>query len=226
MLRPPSPCPTKLPWYVDFSRSFFPVILAVLILRSFIVEPFRIPSGSMEPTLFAGDFILVNKFSYGLRLPVLNTKVLDFGDPQRGDVVVFRYPEDPSVAFIKRIVGLPGDKLRYVDRQLYVNDEPVAQQEPDVIRYPKSGYGQKLEQLGDTSHLIQIRQGPDGRRWEYQVPQGHYFALGDNRDNSRDSRYWGALPEQNLIGKAFFIWMNSNCIFGNGHCSRIGSAIE
>lgn len=221
--------PAKLPWYIDFSRSFFPVILAVLILRSFIVEPFRIPSGSMEPTLLPGDFILVNKFSYGLRLPVVNTKVIELGEPERGDVVVFRYPEDPAVAFIKRIVGLPGDRLEYRDKQLYINGKPVGQ---DILpageKGGKSGYNQIIERLSETrEHRIFTRQGSgNGASWEYTVPEGHYFTLGDNRDNSRDSRFWGPLPEQNLIGKAFLIWMNWQCVTGNGNCERIGSTIE
>ena len=221
-----------LPWYVDFSRSFFPVILAVLVLRSFIIEPFRIPSGSMLPTLRAGDFILVNKFSFGVRLPVLNTKIIDSGSPQRGDVAVFRYPEDPSVAFIKRIVGLPGDKLQYRNKQLYINGEPAPR---DLLPWqegespPSPGYKLYQEQLGEIEHRILIRSGQANMPWdsgEYVVPAGHYFAMGDNRDNSRDSRVWGPLPEQNLIGKAFLIWMNWDCITGNGNCNRIGRSIQ
>ncbi len=217
----------KPPWYVDFSRSFFPVILAVLVLRSFIVEPFRIPSGSMMPTLLAGDFILVNKFAYGLRLPVLDTKIVSIGEPQRGDVVVFRYPEDPSVAFIKRIVGLPGDRLEYRDKELFVNGALEQQSERpagDVDVVP--GYEVRQEALGDITHDILVRNGDNGMAWEYVVPEGHYFVMGDNRDNSRDSRFWGPLPEQNLIGKAFLIWMNLDCVKGNGHCNRIGRSIE
>ncbi len=223
-----------VPWYVDFSKSFFPVILFVLVLRSFVVEPFRIPSESMMPTLLAGDFVLVNKFSYGLRLPVLNTKFLSVGEPQRGDVVVFRYPEDPSINYIKRIVGLPGDHLHMLNRQLYVNGKPVPLDGPVEPPYdvdPGPGYAVFREDLGEGGHVVQLRdprlQAP---YWPYSsdnvVPEGHYFALGDNRHNSRDSRYWGALPEENLIGKAFLIWLNLDCITGNGHCGRIGSSIE
>jgi signal peptidase I len=213
---------SRLPWYVDFSHSFFPVIVAVLVLRSFVVEPFRIPSGSMMPTLLDGDFILVNKFAFGVRLPVLNTKILDTGEPRRGEVAVFRYPEDPSVAFIKRIVGLPGDLLEYRDKRLYVNGAPVPAESEGVV----NGYEQRLEQLGDTRHYIQLSQGQNNRSWQYTVPAGHYFAMGDNRDNSRDSRYWGPLPEQNLIGKAFLIWMNWDCITFRGNCNRIGRSIK
>lgn len=216
----------KPPWYVDFSRSFFPVIVAVLVLRSFIVEPFRIPSGSMMPTLLAGDFILVNKFAYGVRLPVVNTKIIDSGSPQRGDVAVFRYPEEPSMAFIKRIVGLPGDRLEYRNKQLYVNGEPVEQRALPASEAVIHGYDLRLEQLGNANHQILVSKGPNEVSWEYVVPAGHYFTLGDNRDNSRDSRFWGPLPEQNLIGKAFLIWMNWDCITGNGNCNRIGSLIN
>ncbi|MDX1655044.1 MAG: signal peptidase I [Candidatus Competibacteraceae bacterium] len=214
----------SIPWYVDYSRSLFPVILAVLVLRSFIVEPFRIPSGSMEPTLYAGDFILVNKFSFGVRLPVVNIKILDSGQPERGDVAVFRYPEDPSVAYIKRIVGLPGDRITYRNKQLYINGKPIAQEDlPD--RMARGYYDIRQEQLGQREHLIQVRPGREPV-WERVVPPGHYFAMGDNRDNSRDSRVWGPLPEENLIGQAFLIWMNLDCITFKGHCGRIGDSIQ
>ncbi|PIE83060.1 MAG: signal peptidase I [Candidatus Contendobacter odensis] len=242
------PTVAELPWYVDVSKSFFPVILAVLVLRSFVVEPFRIPSDSMVPTLLNGDFILVNKFSYGLRLPVLNTKIMGNGLPERGDVAVFRYPKNPSVAYIKRVIGLPGDRLEYRHQQLFINGQPVpleilSSQPP---AYPESGYGYRRfeEQLGQIDHAIQVqarerwrvlalwrglqvREEPDGHiAWSYQVPSGHYFMMGDNRDNSSDSRFWGPLPEENLIGKAFFIWMNWDCVTFNGQCSRIGNHIQ
>jgi signal peptidase I len=217
----------KLPWYVDFSRSFFPIIVAVLILRSFIVEPFRIPSGSMMPTLLPGDFILVNKFAFGVRLPVIDTKILDSGSPQRGDVAVFRYPEEPSVAYIKRIVGLPGDELLYQNNQLYINGELVPQTDlPPDSEDTFRGYDLFQETLGDTTHLSLARQGQQNVSWTYVVPEDHYFVLGDNRDNSRDSRFWGPLPEENLIGKAFLIWMNWDCVTFRGHCGRIGTRIE
>ena len=233
----------KLPWYVDLSKSFFPVILAVLVLRSFIVEPFRIPSESMLPTLLKGDFILVSKFAYGLRLPVLNTKLFGNGQPERGDVVVFRYPREPAVAYIKRVIGLPGDRLAYRNKQLFINGQPAPLTLlPDNPAEP--GYQQFDEQLGEANHYIQVladgrwsliglwpglqpRREPDGAvAWEYQVPEKHYFVMGDNRDNSSDSRVWGPLPEENLIGRAFFIWMNLDCITFNGQCSRIGNHIE
>ena len=233
----------KLPWYVDLSKSFFPVILAVLILRSFVVEPFRIPSESMVPTLLKGDFILVNKFAYGLRLPVLNTKLIGNGQPARGDVVVFRYPLEPTIAYIKRVVGLPGDRLEYRGNQLFVNGQP-APLTPLAGNAAEPGYRQFDERLDQVEHRIQVlvngrwglagfwaglqpRREPDGMvAWEYQVPAGHYFVMGDNRDNSSDSRVWGPLPEENLIGKAFFIWMNWDCITFNGQCGRIGDGIK
>jgi len=228
----------KLPWYVDFSRSFFPVILIVLVLRSFIVEPFRIPSGSMEPTLYNGDFILVNKFSYGLRLPVLHTNILPLGEPQRGDVIVFRYPDDPALAYIKRVVGLPGDELEYRAKQLYINGEAAEQKTLPALP-DKPRFEQRREHLGDLWHEIQVaRNGGIGAYypglqrlgnrgdWRFTVPEKAYFVMGDNRDNSSDSRVWGVMPEENLIGKAFFIWMNLDCITLNGNCSRIGNSIH
>ena len=237
------PAASRLPWYVDLSKSFFPVILAVLVLRSFLVEPFRIPSESMVPTLLKGDFILVNKFAYGLRLPVLNTKLFGEGKPARGDVAVFRYPPEPSVAYIKRVVGLPGDRLEYRDHQLSVNGQPVTLS-PQAEDPAQAGYRQFTEQLGAVAHRIQMlargRWGVPGywsglqfRReldgavsWSFQVPAGHYFVMGDNRDNSADSRFWGVLPEENLIGKAFLIWMNLDCVTFSGHCGRIGDGIR
>ncbi|MBK8181683.1 MAG: signal peptidase I [Candidatus Competibacteraceae bacterium] len=233
-----------LPWYVDLSKSFFPVILAVLVLRSFVVEPFRIPSESMVPTLLKGDFILVNKFAYGLRLPVLNTKLAGEGKPARGDVVVFRYPPEPAVAYIKRVIGLPGDRLEYRRNQLFINEQPVPLSSLSDDGAKETAYRQFTEQLGEVAHRIQLlansrwglgglwsglqlRREADGAfAWSYQVPAGHYFVMGDNRDNSADSRYWGVLPEENLIGKAFFIWMNLDCITFNGYCNRIGNAIN
>lgn len=199
----------KEPWPVDYARSFFPVLLVVLLLRSFLVEPFQIPSGSMRPTLEVGDFILVNKFTYGLRLPVLHTEIVDLGEPERGDVMVFRFPEEPSVNFIKRVVGLPGDRIRYADKQLFVNGEPVPKQLLEVG--PPKAPGELLleERLGEVVHRIYNNPrdaGPQVR--EIIVPEGHYFTMGDNRDHSNDSRYWGFVPEDNIVGKAFAVWMH------------------
>lgn len=199
----------KDPWPVDYARSFFPVLLVVLLLRSFLVEPFQIPSGSMRPTLEVGDFILVNKFAYGLRLPVINTKVVELGEPERGDVMVFRFPEDPSVNFIKRVVGLPGDHIRYEDKQLYVNGEPVPKHLLEAGPEGEPGELLMEEQLGGVTHDIYNNPrdpGPQVR--ELVVPEDHYFAMGDNRDHSNDSRYWGFVPEENVVGKAFAVWMH------------------
>ena len=220
---PPSPI-------VEYSKSFFPVFLIVLILRSFIVEPFRIPSNSMMPTLLTGDFILVNKFDYGIRLPVVDTKIVDIGLPERGDVVVFRFPDDPVTPFIKRVVGVPGDRIGYYDKVLYVNDEPVDQS--PLGRYVGSGSGTvmsgaslRVERLSGADHHILVQPGARSVQGEAVVPAGHYFVLGDNRDNSRDSRYWGTVSEDLLIGKAFRIWMNWD--FGHGiDWKRIGKSID
>jgi signal peptidase I len=203
------------PSLVEMSRSFFPIILVVLLVRSFVVEPFRIPSGSMMPTLLIGDFILVNKFSYGIRLPVLNAKIVDIGSPQRGDIAVFRYPENPKIDFIKRIVGVPGDRIAYRNKVLYINGKIVPQKYLDS--YVGSGSGGVMtgsrrlsENLNGVEHDILTMPGRNvfGGDFNAVVPDGHYFAMGDNRDNSRDSRAWGFLPEENLVGKAFMIWMN------------------
>lgn len=211
----------KEPLLVEYGKSFFPVLAIVLVLRSFLVEPFQIPSGSMKPTLEVGDFILVNKFAYGIRLPVLDTKVIEVDEPQRGDVMVFRYPSDPNINYIKRVVGLAGDHLRYTsDKRLFINDRPVAQQ---LIGEEPGSLGSAMlynEQLGEAEHLIRKEMNryriEPGREWV--VPQGHYFMMGDNRDNSNDSRYWddrnipkpllGMVPDKNIVGKAFAIWMS------------------
>lgn len=197
------------PWPVDYARSFFPVLLVVLVLRSFVVEPFQIPSGSMRPTLEVGDFILVNKFSYGLRLPVLDTKVVEMGEPERGDVMVFRFPKDPSVNFIKRVVGLPGDRVAYLDKQLYVNGEPVPKTLVDASPESAPGEEKYVEQLGEHQHdIYNSPREPGVLRHERVVPEGMYFVMGDNRDHSDDSRYWGFVPEENIVGKAFAVWMH------------------
>ena len=185
----------KEPVLVEYSKAFFPVIFAVLILRSFVAEPFRIPSGSMMPTLLVGDFILVNKFAYGLRLPVLNSKIVELGEPQRGDVVVFRYPEARSYVGTGSGVSSSGASLRE-------------------------------ERLGDVNHQILVRPGAGGLEGEIEVPPGHYFMMGDNRDNSKDSRYFGPVPEANLVGKAFMIWMNWDSAAGGVEWERLGQTIH
>jgi len=230
LLKPKREKGTKDPWWVEYGAGFFPVILFVFVLRSFIVEPFKIPSGSMIPTLLIGDFILVNKFSYGIRLPILNKKVIDLGSPQRGDVMVFRYPEDPSLDYIKRVVGLPGDRIAYQNKRLTINGQPVdVVKQPDYLHAERLYYSRQfVEKLGEVEHrILNDDDAPsfvnDAALFPYRenclynnagvictVPQGHYFMVGDNRDNSRDSRVWGFVPDENIVGKAFFIWFNFN----------------
>ena len=217
--------------FVEYCKSFFPVILAVLLLRSFLVEPFRIPSNSMMPTLLTGDFILVNKFSYGIRLPVLNKKIISIGEPERGDVVVFRYPKDPSVDYIKRVVGLPGDRVGYYNKIVYINGEPAGQVPAGVYigvgsGISMSGASERQEQLGDALHDILVMPRTPGLEGEYLVGEDEYFVMGDNRDNSNDSRYWGAVPESNLVGKAFRVWMNWDGANGGIDWDRIGMKIQ
>ncbi len=223
----------KEPPFVDFCRSFFPVLFLVLILRSFIFEPFRIPSGSMYPTLEVGDFIVVSKFSYGLRLPVINKKIIPISEPKRGEVVVFKFPEDKRINFIKRVVGLPGDTIVYKDKRLYVNG---ILQEPEFIGpFSYTERGQSIsaseyeETLGEVEHKILISEERRSLSGQWKVPAGHYFVLGDNRDNSKDSRYWNFLPEENLVGKAQFIWLNLDLSGQSGKkfdSSRIGTGIK
>jgi len=218
----------KEPWWIEYPKSFFPVILIVFLLRSFVVEPFRIPSGSMIPTLLVGDFILVNKFAYGIRLPVINQKVIEIGTPKRGDVMVFRFPEDPSLDYIKRVVGLPGDKVSYVNKRLSINGvELPVKADGEYLHKERMTYSRRyLERTGDHDHAILVeddapatipfvKQFPFRENCTYNsegmsctVPPGHYFLMGDNRDNSSDSRVWGFVPDANIVGKAFFIWFN------------------
>ena len=218
----------KSPWWVEYGASFFPVILFVFVLRSFIVEPFRIPSGSMLPTLQAGDLILVNKYTYGIRLPIIHNKVVSLGEPARGDVMVFRYPVDPAVDYIKRVVALPGDEVAYLNKRLYINGQEVpVERDGDFFEPDRMAFAaQYIEKLGDVDHKIivdnNIRQDlrpiwrfPGRENCEFnfeglicRVPEGVYFMMGDNRDNSLDSRFWGFVPESHIVGKAFFIWMN------------------
>lgn len=221
---------TAEPVLVEYAKSFFPILLLVLVLRSFVFEPFRIPSGSMEPTLLPGDFIFVNKFSYGLRLPVINTKILSTGDPKRGDVVVFRLPSDPSIDYIKRVVGLPGDVIQYQPRikRLTVNGKLV----PLKMLGPWEGsseYRLGRETLGAHVHSVLHIRDRVSLGGTYKVPKGHYFVMGDNRDNSRDSRFEGVeyIPEQNLVGKAVVIWMNwRSPSQGGPRWGRIGTLIN
>jgi signal peptidase I len=215
----------KEPVIVEYSKSFFPVLLIVFILRGFIVEPFRIPSGSMLPSLYIGDFILVNKFAYGIRLPVWNKKIIETGEPERGDVVVFRYPRDPSLDYIKRIVGLPGDHIAYYNKVLYVNGKPVKRNFVGEYVGPGQTHANEYaEDLRGVEHAILLQPGrPSSLEGEYIVPDGMYFVMGDNRDNSNDSRVWGPVPDVNLVGEAFMIWMHWN---GGVEWNRIGNMID
>ena len=208
----------------EISIGFFPVLFAVFFIRSFIVEPFKIPSGSMMPTLIPGDFIAVNKFAYGLRLPVFNKLLLPLGEPERGDVFVFHYPKDPSIDYIKRVIGLPGDHIRYDGKKLYINNELMQQDVKSeyIYEYQESMMVtaiEKIEQLGTVEHSILLHDIP-AKTQEFDVPPGFYLAMGDNRYNSSDSRVWGFVPENLLVGKAFVIWMNFS------EMNRIGNWIK
>ena len=226
------------PWWLDWTAGLFPVIVVVFVLRSFLFEPFKIPSGSMIPTLMINDLILVNKFHYGVRLPVSNLKIFDNHSPERGDVMVFRYPPKPSLDYIKRVVGLPGDEVAYLNKKITVNGKPLDTAalpeffDEDALRYTKqfqevAADGQRKYRIlneDDRPSFVQATEDfPFRENCRYssegvvcKVPPGHYFMMGDNRDNSMDSRYWGFVPEKNIVGKAFFVWMN----FGN--LKRIG----
>ena len=234
----------KEPWWIEYPKSFFPIILVVFLLRSFLVEPFKIPSGSMIPTLLVGDFILVNKFTYGIRLPVLNRKIIDVHSPERGEVMVFRYPENPTLDYIKRVVGVPGDRVEYRNKRLSINGELVPVERADDYQYVDSALSfvnsmRFWETLGGHRHAIIInpdapalqlagvRQFPQRENCVYNeqefsclVPPGNYFMMGDNRDSSSDSRYWGFVPEQNIVGKAFLVWWNFS------ELNRIGNRID
>jgi signal peptidase I len=220
----------KEPVVVEYAKSFFPVLLLVLVIRSFLFEPFRIPSGSMMPTLLTGDFIFVNKFAYGLRLPVLNTKIVEIGEPERGDVIVFRLPTDPSVNYVKRVVGLPGDIVEYDpgSKRITINGEPVPI-EPVGPYDEEPGSELGWEQLGEHRHRVLEIKGALSRGGTYEVPAGHYFMMGDNRDNSQDGRYEqvGYVPEGNVVGRATGVWMNWRWPSQGGpRWNRIGEGIE
>jgi signal peptidase I len=221
---------TREPVLVEYAKSFFPILFLVLVIRSFLFEPFRIPSASMMPTLVEGDFIFVNKFAYGLRLPVINTKILELGRPEHGDVVVFRLPSDPNVNYIKRVVGLPGDVVDYEQgsKRLTINGKPVAMEL--LGEYPEEeGVQLAREHLGEHEHQLLLTKGRLSPGGTYVVPEGHYFVMGDNRDNSRDSRFDGVefIPEYRLVGRAVRIWMNWRWpAQGGPQWSRIGKGID
>lgn len=244
VLRKRRPAGKADPWWIEYPKSFFPVILVVFLLRSFLVEPFKIPSGSMLPTLLVGDFILVNKFTYGIRLPVVNVKIADMNVPKRGEVMVFRYPVNPSLDYIKRVVGLPGDEVVYRNKRLTINGAQVEMKPAGDYNYVEGGLNfvstQRLtETLGTHGHSVLVQ--PDvpsvqqsgvanfplrnncaynEEGFTCKVPPGQYFMMGDNRDSSSDSRYWGFVPEANIVGKAFLIWWNFD------ELNRIGQTIQ
>lgn len=228
------------PWYLDYARSFFPVLLLVFLLRGFIAEPFRIPSGSMLPTLEIGDFILVNKFNYGLRLPITHTKVVAINEPERGDVVVFRFPPNPSQNYIKRLIGVPGDLITYRNQTLFVNGEKIESTPmDDYIQQRKSVAQHRFEQTIKTgsddsesvafSTLLNKNSSINSNSGTWRVPEGHYFMMGDNRDNSADSRSrsFTFVPDENIVGEAFFVWMSFGTASGKGlDIDRIGANIK
>lgn len=224
--RKPDEAPNKL---IEYSRSFFPVFFFVLLLRSFLMEPFRIPSGSLEPTLLVGDFLVVNKFSYGLRLPVSETKILSLGSPKNGDIAVFRWPPDPDkFDYIKRVIGVPGDHIKYQNKVLTINNQEMKQVFQDYTVDASSGraVSKYQEHLMGVTHDIYINQNIPAHDFEVTVPEGYYFMMGDNRDNSADSRYWGFVSEKNLRGKAALVWMSWDSAKNNIRFSRIGHFIH
>lgn len=222
----------KLPIIIDYAYSFFPVLLIVFLLRSFLFEPFRIPSGSLEPTLMTGDFILVNKFNYGIRLPVIHKKLVENHTPQRGDIMVFRWPPNPSYDFIKRVIGLPGDKISYVNKELLVNGEKVPQEfikNTTAVNEIGTEWQalEKEENLLGIKHHIFVDSAKSSRDYrDIVVPEGMYFVMGDNRDDSADSRYWGFVPDKNIVGKAILVWMSWDGIKHNLRFNRIGTMIH
>jgi len=213
---------------IEYSRSFFPVFLIVLLLRSFLIEPFRIPSGSLEPTLLVGDFVAVNKFAYGLKLPVLEKKIISVANPKTGEVAVFRWPPDPSYDYIKRVIGVPGDKISYHNKKLTINGQEAKQTFIEYTIDESSGkaVAKYKENLNGTVHDIFIRADSPAVDFDLVVPEGNYFMMGDNRDDSADSRFWGFVPDSYFRGKAFLVWMSWNSKTDNVRWSKIGKFIN
>jgi signal peptidase I len=221
----------KQPIVVEYARSFFPMLLLVWVVRSFIIQPYRVPTGSLEPTVMPGDFIVVNQFSYGLRLPVLNTKFFNVGEPKRGDIALFRYPENPGILFVKRVIGLPGDHVVYRNKVLTINGERMSQKSLGMDLDTEGGFSipveVRTEKLNQVEHKIFIRSGRrEGEQTDITVPIGSYFMMGDNRDSSLDSRYWGFVPEKNLVGKVFGVWMSWDSANTHIRWGRIGKKIN
>ena len=210
------------PVLVEYAKSFFPVLFVVFVLRSFLVEPFQIPSSSMVPTLEVGDYILVNKYTYGIRLPVLRTKVWALNEPERGDVMVFFPPHMNDTYYIKRVIGLPGDTITYRNKRLAVNGVPLEEESLAVIPEGSARYRVGLETLGEVTHLVQVNESRPAQDFSLKVKPGHYFMMGDNRDNSSDSRVWGQVPEKDIVGKAFAVWMHWDSLLSIPSFSRVG----
>jgi signal peptidase I len=219
------------PYIIEFARSFFPALLLVWLIRSFLIQPYRVPTGSLEPTVLPGDFIAVKQFSYGLRVPVINQKIFGVNDPKRGDIALFHWPVDTSKLFVKRVIGLPGDHIVYKDKTLTINGQPMTQEyvgkAVDIEQDGTSMVDQKIENLGGVKHNIFVKPDTsDPVDIDVVVPQGHYFMMGDNRDDSDDSRSWGFVPDRNLIGKAFGIWMSWDSLGHNIRWNRVGKAVK
>ncbi len=222
----------RIPKFVEFSRAFFPILLAVFILRSFIIQPYRVPTGSLEPTVMPGDFIAVAQYAYGIRFPIGNAKIISTGEPKRGDIALFRWPKRPDIIFVKRVIGLPGDSIVYKNKVLYINGKEATQQFiSKVVDENEWGYQRKVylkeEDLDGIKHEIYVQQsGGETQDYDLIVPKGAYFMMGDNRDNSDDSRQWGFVPEKDLIGKAFVVWMSWDAEHHTIRWHRIGTTLH
>lgn len=219
------------PKLVEYSKAFFPILLIVLLVRSFLAEPFRIPTGSMKPTLLEGDFILVNKFQYGIKMPLFGTKMIEMKEPKRGDIIVFRFPNNTKIDFIKRVIAVPGDKISYKNKTVFLNGQPLSQEyigqtyDKDItgINHYVKHYKEKVNSI---EHSIFVHPGNGKTHNEITVPEGHYFVMGDNRDNSEDSREWGFVPENLILGKAFFVWMSWDPMSKDIRWKRLGTSIN